>query len=237
MENFCVETRYIIFRMLLGLQCNNNVDFRLKECEFVYLFELVCVYRSIRPDSILPATLELPEAGEEGFLGAVIFNVSPTTLQFKLAPTYALYLAARYRATTHFRPEVTPHERAHLLSTFLLRVSHILMQVVQERNSDGNTLAFWMANSSELLHFLKSDRQIGAFSLDAQDVLAEVVQLAFRHLVTCIQGELSNLIPHFLLERDDEDENATAPVREIFGNYLMELIVEECHTWHLKLEF
>jgi len=91
------------------------------------------------------------------------------------------------------------------------------MQTVQEKNADSNSLAFWMANSSEFLHFLKSDRQIGAFSLDAQDVLAEVVQLAFRHLVTCIQGEMSNLIGHFLLERDDDDESATSPVsRESF---------------------
>lgn len=167
----------------------------------------------IRPDSILPATLELPEAAEEAYLSVVIVNVIPANLQFKLAPTYAIYLAARYRATTHFRPDVTPHERAHLLSAFLLRVSNILLQVVHERNSDANSLAFWMANSSELLHFLKSDRQIGAFSLDAQDVLAEVVQLAFRHLVTCIQGELSNLIGHFFLERDEDDDNATTPVR------------------------
>ena len=167
----------------------------------------------MRADTILPATLELPEAGEEGFLSAVVMNVTPTTLQFKLAPTYALYLAARYRATTHFRPEATPHERAHLLSAFLLRVAHIMMQSVQERNTDANYLAFWMANSSELLHFLKSDRQIGAFSLDAQDVLADVVQLAFRHLVTTIQAELANLIGIFLLERDEDDEKATAPVR------------------------
>jgi len=86
------------------------------------------------------------------------------------------------------------------------------MQVVQERNTDGNLLAFWMANSSELLHFLKSDRQIGAFSLDAQDVLAEIVQLAFRHLVTCIQAELSNLVGLFMHDKDEEDEAATAPV-------------------------
>lgn len=118
----------------------------------------------------------------------------------------------RYRATTHFRPDATPHERAHLLSAFLIRVAHLMMQTVQDRNTDANSLAFWMANSSELLHFLKSDRQIGAFSVDAQDVLAEVVQLSFRHLVTCIQGELSNLVGHFLLERDEDDENATSPV-------------------------
>ncbi|CAG7837489.1 unnamed protein product [Allacma fusca] len=174
--------------------------------------------RIIRADSILPATLELPEAGEEGFLAGIIINVTPTTLQFKLAPTYSLYLAARYRATTHFRPEATPHERAHLLSAFLLRVASIMMQTIQERNSDGNYLAFWMANASELLHFLKSDRQIGAFSLDAQDVLAEVVQLAFRHLVTCIQAELANLVPIFLLERDEEDEKATAPILGVLGS-------------------
>lgn len=86
------------------------------------------------------------------------------------------------------------------------------MQVVQERNSDANLLAFWMANASELLHFLKSDRQIGAFSLDAQDVLAEVVQLAFRHLVTCIQAEIANLVGLFMHDKDEEDEAATAPV-------------------------
>jgi afadin len=161
----------------------------------------------------LPATLELPEAAEEAFLSLVIVNVSAASLQFKLSPTYSTYLAARYRATTHFKPDATPHERAHFLSTFLVRVAHLMMQTVQERNSDANTLAFWMANSSELLHFLKSDRQIGAFSLDSQDVLAEVVQLSFRHLVLCIQGELSNLVGHFYLERDDDDDNATAPVR------------------------
>ena len=40
-----------------------------------------------------------------------------------------------------------------------------------------------MANSSELLHFLKSDRDITAFSLRAQDILAETVHYAFRYLV------------------------------------------------------
>ena len=50
----------------------------------------------------------------------------------------------------------------------------------QERYSEPKSLAFWMANASELLHFLKCDRHISAFSLDAQDILAESVQIAFR---------------------------------------------------------
>jgi afadin len=51
---------------------------------------------------------------------------------------------------------------------------------LQERYADAKSLAFWMANSSELLHFLKSDRHISAFSLDAQDILADCVQIAFK---------------------------------------------------------
>jgi len=46
---------------------------------------------------------------------------------------------------------------------------------------DPASLAFWMANSAELLHFLKCDRHISAFSLDAQDILADTVQAAFRY--------------------------------------------------------
>lgn len=37
-----------------------------------------------------------------------------------------------------------------------------------------------MANASELLHFLKSDRHICAFSLDGQDLLAEAVNHIFE---------------------------------------------------------
>ena len=55
---------------------------------------------------------------------------------------------------------------------------------VDNAQQDSSTLAFWMANSSELLHFLKSDRHITAFSLRAQDILAETVHNAFKFLVT-----------------------------------------------------
>ena len=50
-----------------------------------------------------------------------------------------------------------------------------------------SSLAFWMANASELLHFLKADHDTAAYSKDGQQILAQSVQLAFRHLVHCIQ--------------------------------------------------
>ena len=40
------------------------------------------------------------------------------------------------------------------------------------------TLGFWMANASELLHFLKSDRHITAFSLQVEtDVMRMMIRL------------------------------------------------------------
>ncbi|XP_023710210.1 uncharacterized protein LOC111865986 isoform X4 [Cryptotermes secundus] len=167
-------------------------------------------------DPILPAVLEFPEETEEAFLHAVVTDLDPAAPHFKLAPTYTLYLVARYRASTHYRPELTPTERAHRLTVLLARVAAIIHNVIQERYADAKCLAFWMANSSELLHFLKSDRHISAFSLDAQDILADCVQIAFKNLVSCLQGDLAAAMPHFMSERDDspEDEN-TATVLQV----------------------
>jgi len=157
-------------------------------------------------DPILPAVLEFREETEEAFLHAVVTDLDPAAPHFKLSPTYTLYLVARYRASTHYRPELTPTERAHRLTVLLARVAAIIHNVIQERYADAKSLAFWMANSSELLHFLKSDRHISAFSLDAQDILADCVQIAFKNLVSCLQGDLAAAMPHFMSERDDNPE-------------------------------
>ncbi len=82
------------------------------------------------------------------------------------------------------------------------------------RYADPASLAFWMANASELLHFLKSDRHICAFSLDGQDLLADAVQSAFRNASVGLTGELLQSLPPMLSEREDpaDDQVATAQV-------------------------
>lgn len=60
---------------------------------------------------------------------------------------------------------------------------NIIFVVLQERYCEVKSLALWLANASELLHFLKSDRHVSAFSLDAQDTLADAVQIAFRSVI------------------------------------------------------
>nr|CAD7425833.1 unnamed protein product [Timema monikensis] len=82
-------------------------------------------------DPILPAVLEFREETEEAFLHAVISDLDPQDPYFKLAPTYTLYLVARYRASTHYRPELTPTERAHRLTVLLARVAAIIHTIIQ----------------------------------------------------------------------------------------------------------
>lgn len=82
-------------------------------------------------DPILPAVLEIREETEEALLHALITDLDPVGLGFKLAPAYTLYLMARYRASTHYRPELTPTERAHRLTLILAKVAAIIHSFIQ----------------------------------------------------------------------------------------------------------
>lgn len=160
--------------------------------------------------------MEFLEETEEAFLHAVITDVEPSAPQFKLAPTYTLYLAARYRASTHYRPELQPTERAHRLTVMLANVATMIQRVIQERYMDALSLALWLANGSELLHMLKSDRHVGAFSTRAQDILADAVQTAFESLVRCVSLELTPAMSQFMADADEPAKEAG--VLQIFSN-------------------
>nr|XP_012220775.1 PREDICTED: afadin isoform X9 [Linepithema humile] len=167
-------------------------------------------------DPILPAVLEFLEETEEAFLHAVITDVEPSAPQFKLAPTYTLYLSARYRASTHYRPELQPTERAHRLTLMLANVATMIQRVIQERYMNASSLAFWLANGSELLHMLKSDRHVGAFSTRAQDILVDAVHTAFGSLVRCVTLELTPAMTQFMADADEPAKEAG--VLQIFSN-------------------
>ncbi|XP_029161614.1 afadin isoform X9 [Nylanderia fulva] len=167
-------------------------------------------------DPILPAVLEFLEETEDTFFYTVITDVEPSAPQFKLAPTYTLYLAARYRASTHYRPELQPTERAHRLTVMLANVATMIQRVIQDRCMNTSSLAFWLANGSELLHMLKSDRHVGAFSTRAQDILADAVHTAFGSLVRCVTQELKPAMTQFMADADEPAKEAG--VLQIFSN-------------------
>ena len=68
------------------------------------------------------------------FFEHVVRNVNGKTIYFKLAPTYALYLACRYRLSKLYRPEMGPTERAQRLSAFLNKMADIIDRTVEVKN-------------------------------------------------------------------------------------------------------
>ncbi|KAH7985911.1 hypothetical protein HPB52_025310 [Rhipicephalus sanguineus] len=155
-----------------------------------------------RGDPILPAVLELWEEHESLFLDAVINQLDWLSVQFKLVPAYTLYMACRYRASTHFRPETSPTERAQRLTALATNIGARVREAVEQQQRDAGPLAFWLANASELLHFLRQDRHLSAYTLDAQDLLTEALQLAFRQLVSAQRRELAQALPRAFLSPD-----------------------------------
>nr|XP_042117840.1 afadin isoform X6 [Peromyscus maniculatus bairdii] len=157
------------------------------------------------PELILPASIEFRESSEDSFLSAIINYTNSSTVHFKLSPTYVLYMACRYVLSSQHRPDISPTERTHKAIAVVNKMVSMMEGVIQKQKNIAGALAFWMANASELLNFIKQDRDLSRITLDAQDVLAHLVQMAFKYLVHCLQSELNNFMPAFL---DDPEENS-----------------------------
>uniref|UniRef100_A0A8C7J6W5 Afadin n=1 Tax=Oncorhynchus kisutch TaxID=8019 RepID=A0A8C7J6W5_ONCKI len=156
----------------------------------------------IHSGTALPAT-------EDAFLSAIINYTNSSTVHFKLSPTYVLYMTCRYVMSSHYRPDVSPSERTHKVIAIVNKMVSMMEGVIQKQKNIAGALAFWMANASELLNFIKQDKDLSRITLDAQDVLAHLVQMAFKYLVQCLQSDLNNYMPAFL--DDPEEQNPQRP--------------------------
>ncbi|XP_078086236.1 afadin isoform X6 [Mustelus asterias] len=177
--------------------------------------------QEIRPQDVqsheltLPATIEFRESSEDAFLSAVVNYTNSSTVHFKLSPTYVLYMTCRYVLSSQYRPDMSPSERTHKVIAIVNKMVSMMEGVIQDiaqyeqkQKNIAGALAFWMANASELLNFIKQDRDLSRITLDAQDVLAHLVQMAFKYLVHCLQSDLNNYMPAFL-----EDPEEASPQR------------------------
>uniref|UniRef100_A0A4W4G103 Afadin, adherens junction formation factor a n=1 Tax=Electrophorus electricus TaxID=8005 RepID=A0A4W4G103_ELEEL len=146
---------------------------------------------------------------EDAFLSAIINYTNSSTVHFKLSPTYVLYMTCRYVLSSHYRPDISPSERTHKVIAIVNKMVNMMEGVIQKQKNIAGALAFWMANASELLNFIKQDKDLSRITLDAQDVLAHLVQMAFKYLVHCLQSDLNNYMPAFL--DDPEEQNPQRP--------------------------
>ncbi|XP_051500661.1 afadin-like isoform X3 [Myxocyprinus asiaticus] len=164
------------------------------------------------PELTLPASIEFRENSEDAFLSAIINYTNSSTVHFKLSPTYVLYMTCRYVLSSQYRPDISPSERTHKFIAIVNKMVSMMEGVIQEipegeqkQNNIAGALAFWMANASELLNFIKQDKDLSRITLDAQDVLAHLVQMAFKYLVHCLQSDLNNYMPAFLEDPDEQN--------------------------------
>ncbi|XP_058611520.1 afadin isoform X9 [Onychostoma macrolepis] len=164
------------------------------------------------PELSLPASIEFRENSEDAFLSAIINYTNSSTVHFKLSPTYVLYMTCRYVMSSQYRPDISPSERTHKVIAIVNKMVSMMEGVIQEiaegdqkQKNIAGALAFWMANASELLNFIKQDKDLSRITLDAQDVLAHLVQMAFKYLVHCLQSDLNNYMPAFLEDPDEQN--------------------------------
>ncbi|XP_047657609.1 afadin isoform X21 [Tachysurus fulvidraco] len=157
----------------------------------------------------LPASIEFRDNSEDAFLSAIINYTNSSTVHFKLSPTYVLYMTCRYVLSSHYRPDISASERTHKVIAIVNKMVSMMEGVIQKQKNIAGALAFWMANASELLNFIKQDKDLSRVTLDAQDVLAHLVQMAFKYLVHCLQSDLNNYMPAFL--DDPEEQNPQRP--------------------------
>ncbi|XP_028296446.1 afadin isoform X4 [Gouania willdenowi] len=171
---------------------------------------------SDRAELTLPASIEFRDNSEDTFLSAIINYTNSSTVHFKLSPTYVLYMACRFVLSPAHRPDMSPSEKTHKVIAIVNKMVSMMEGVIQEipegdqkQKNIAGALAFWMANASELLNFIKQDRDLSRITLDAQDILAHLVQMAFKYLVHCLQADLNNYMPAFL--DDPEEHNPQRP--------------------------
>uniref|UniRef100_A0A8D0CXW4 Afadin n=1 Tax=Sander lucioperca TaxID=283035 RepID=A0A8D0CXW4_SANLU len=162
-----------------------------------------------RSDTHFLILLLNPLSTEDTFLSAIINYTNSSTVHFKLSPTYVLYMACRFVLSPSYRPDMSPSERTHKVIAIVNKMVSMMEGVIQKQKNIAGALAFWMANASELLNFIKQDRDLNRVTLDAQDILAHLVQMAFKYLVHCLQADLNNYMPAFL--DDPEEHNPQRP--------------------------
>uniref|UniRef100_A0A673HY66 Afadin n=1 Tax=Sinocyclocheilus rhinocerous TaxID=307959 RepID=A0A673HY66_9TELE len=170
---------------------------------------------SALPTSKSSGKLEMERSGnsERGLVKPMIrgeqqdFNKhdGSSTVHFKLSPTYVLYMTCRYVMSSQYRPDISPSERTHKVIAIVNKMVSMMEGVIQKQKNIAGALAFWMANASELLNFIKQDKDLSRITLDAQDVLAHLVQMAFKYLVHCLQSDLNNYMPAFLEDPDEQN--------------------------------
>jgi len=80
---------------------------------------------------VLPATVEYRDDAEDDFVRLVLSDVNVDALEFKLTPTYVVYMAIRHRLMHGFRLHVDHKQRAHVIAALTTKVANTAYHIIQ----------------------------------------------------------------------------------------------------------
>ncbi|KAM9707612.1 afadin [Menidia menidia] len=167
----------------------------------------------------LPIRIQFCDNAEEPFLSAVINYTNSSTVHFKLSPAYSLYAAGRFALRRHYGRGPPSSGHKHLVTSITNKMVAMTGKVIQRQRAVAGALAFWLANSSELLNFLKHDKDLSPLTQQGQQELSHQVHRAYSLLLQCIQSGLRKHLPTFLI--DPEQHGALPAGIEMVLNTLM----------------
>ena len=158
-----------------------------------------------KPSEGLPGLLEFPDDGEDALLSNIC-SANQLNYQFKLAPVYTMYMMLRFRLSQKYKSELSFNEKLQSSALLIHKMVNYIREAVDTNHLDKQILPFWLANSSELLYFLKQDIHLSQVSYDAQELLADCVQITFKYLVNIMQQQLDYVLIAFFDPSDHVEE-------------------------------
>ncbi|TKR95902.1 hypothetical protein L596_010007 [Steinernema carpocapsae] len=170
------------------------------------------VSRSPQMPQQLPAVIELTDS-EDHFFRVVIQECQPGSLQFKLAPAFALYMVSRHLISRQFQPQIPHDRRIQMFRFFVGKIVENIDKTISSHINSVEYLAFWLSNSSEFLHILRSDAEINHVLTPAGilDRMHQTVEKCYYYLACLIQKSIEQVMV-FVTNADMPDKQSTDEV-------------------------
>ncbi|MFH4978919.1 hypothetical protein AB6A40_005628 [Gnathostoma spinigerum] len=160
---------------------------------------------SSAPSKMIPALIEVRESVEDDFLRSVISDQT----KFELSPAFTIYMVMRYLLSPRCSVGLSSPQRNQRLRSFAMKIADRLRIIIQENVAKGS-LAFWLANASELLNMFKQDVDLSQITSGTiQSILSECVESAFLLLCSTMKQRLSSAIPSLSDPKMDDRAAAT----------------------------
>ncbi|KHN76981.1 Afadin [Toxocara canis] len=136
------------------------------------------------------------------------------TLQFKLAPAFIVYMVVRHRIADSDR--VGKEQRAQSIRIFLMKTTQRIRASLAERPLSKELYAFWMANSSEMLNFLKRDVELNAITeISVQQLFIECVESSFNALSSSFKDDLRRAIGSLIDCHIDDQSSCNETIKTL----------------------